>query len=198
VIVLSLIARMILRLAGWQVVGDVPDVKKAVVAAAHHTSNWDGVLLVLGSLAVQRRILWLGKHTLFRFPLAPALRLLGGIPLDRTASNGAVEQAVAEFRRRETMYLALSPEGTRRKVSRWKRGFYQIALEAGVPIVLASPDYKRRQIVIGPVIWPSGDIDADMVRIREFFQDKTPRFPERAGDMVITGTRRRETADLSQ
>lgn len=191
-VIFSAIARVILRLSGWQVVGQVPDLKKAVIAAAHHTSNWDGVLLVLGALSIRRRMLWLGKHTLFRGPLGTIMRAVGGIPLDRTHSSGAVEQAVAEFRRRDSIYLVLSPEGTRRKVSRWKRGFYQIALEAGVPIVLTAPDYPRKQIVIGPVIWPSGDIDSDMVAIREFFSDKTPRFPERAGEVVITGAPRRE------
>lgn len=177
---------------GWHLDGTIPSIKKAVIVGAYHTSNWDGVLLILAAIAYGRRIHWLGKHTLFRGPTAPIVRLLGGIPIDRTRSSGVVDQAIETFRQNDEMLLALAPEGTRRRVPRWKRGFYYIALGAGVPIVLGAPDYARKRIIIGPTIQPTGDIEADMARIRAFYETTTPRYPEKAGPVIISAGTRHE------
>ena len=190
----SKIAGAIMALFGWQVVGTLPAVDKYEIVAAHHTSNWDGLLLVLASFVLKIRVHWMVKHTLMKPPLGWLLRVLGGISINRTASHGAVEQMVDEFNRHDKMILILSPEGTRKKVSRWKRGFYHIAKGANVPMVLAAPDYKRKQIIIGPMLVPSGDLEADLVPMREFFKDKTPRHPEKAGDIVVAGDVRQPNA----
>lgn len=194
--ILSPLARFLLRLAGWRVVGELPDIKKAVIIGAYHTSNWDGVLLIMGGIALGRRIHWLGKHTLFKGLAGPFVRLLGGVPVDRTASHGAVEQVVQTYHERDEMLLALAPEGTRRRVARWKRGFYYIATGAGVPLILGAPDYPSKRIIIGPTIEPSGDIEADMVKIRAFYETTTPRFPEKAGPAVVSANGRQEAPTL--
>lgn len=191
---LSWPAHAILRLLGWRIEGRLPDVPKAVIIGAYHTSNWDGVLMILAGIALNRRIHWLGKHTLFRGPAGFFVRLLGGIPIDRTRSTGAVDQAVDTFKERDELLLAVAPEGTRRRVNRWKRGFYYIAVGAGVPIQLAAPDYPTKRMVIGPLIHPTGDIEADMVAIRAFYETTTPRFPENAGPAVIGIASRSEAA----
>jgi 1-acyl-sn-glycerol-3-phosphate acyltransferase len=190
----SKIAGAIMALFGWHVVGSVPDIDKYIIVAAHHTSNWDGLLMVLASFVLKIRIHWMGKHTLMKPPLGWLLRAMGGIPINRTASHGVVEQMIDEFNRREKMILIISPEGTRKKVSRWKRGFYHIAMGAKVPLVLAAPDYQRKQVIIGPVAVPTGNIDADIEPIRTFFSDKIPRFPEKAGDIMVAGDVRQPNA----
>lgn len=194
--VLSWLATRILALFGWRVDGHFPNISKAVIVGAYHTSNWDGVLLILTAIAKGRRVHWLGKHTLFRGPAGPFVRLLGGIPIDRSRSSGVVDQAIDAFKRRDELLLTLAPEGTRRKVARWKRGFYYIALGAGVPIILGGPDYATKRIVIGPSIEPSGDIEADMMAVREFYKTMTPRFPENAGPPVVSVAPRQEASTL--
>jgi 1-acyl-sn-glycerol-3-phosphate acyltransferase len=193
-IVWSKIAGAIMALFGWHVVGSVPNINKYEIVAAHHTSNWDGLLLVLASFVLKIRVHWMVKHTLMKPPLGWLLRALGGISINRTASHGAVEQMVDEFNRHDKMILILSPEGTRKKVSRWKRGFYHIAKGANVPMVLAAPDYKRKQVIIGPMLVPSGDLEADLVPMRAFFSDKTPRHPEKAGEIVVAADVRQPNA----
>lgn len=181
----SWIARLVLQLVGWRIEGTVPPYKKMIFVGAYHTSNLDGFLLVAAAFALRHRVLWMVKHTIMKFPLSLLLRALGALPINRASSHGVVEQVVDEFNRRETMKLVIAPEGTRRKVSRWKRGFYVIAQQAGVPIVLAAPDYKRRAVVIGPAMFVTGDVEADLAIIRNFFSDKTPRFPEQAGEITF-------------
>lgn len=183
---LAWIARLILRLFGWRPVGVVPNIPRFVAIGAPHTSNWDGLLLLLMALALRIRVSWLGKHTLFKNPLIGGLlRRLGGIPVDRTRRQNMVEQIIAEFDRRERMILILAPEGTRSKAASWKTGFYRIALGAGVPLALAFVDYPRRIAGIGPVLYPSGDLEADMDAIQAFYADKVGRHPERMSAIAL-------------
>ena len=183
---LSLAARLILKLLGWRIDGEAPPYKKVVVVAAFHTSNWDGIFLVLAFMALKIRIVWVIKHTLMRFPLGIVMRWLGALPIDRAHSQGVVDQVVAEFNRRDRMVAVLSPEGTRRKVTRWKRGFYVIAERAGVPICLAGIDYPRKVMGFGATFFPSGDIDADLDIIRAFYRGYTPKYPQNAGDITVS------------
>lgn len=172
------IARVLFRGTGWSFEGELPDVARAVIVVAPHTSNWDFLLGIAAMFALGVRVSWLGKHTVFRWPLGGLMRWLGGIPIDRSAAGGVVASVVEEFRRGGPLILGLSPEGTRRMVDRWRTGFHTIALAAGVPIVPVRLDYRRRRIRLGTAYEPSGDLERDMTHLREFFRDAEPRRPE--------------------
>lgn len=168
----------LLRLLGWRKEGGLPDVPKFVVAGAFHTSNWDFPLGVLFAFAYRADMRWMGKDALFRWPFRTLFRWMGGIPIDRSQSHGVVAESVRAFNERERMILVIAPEGTRRKTRAWKTGFYYIALEARVPILLGSLDYRRKAARLGSLFMPTGDIEADLAIIRSFYADVTPRHPE--------------------
>lgn len=163
------LARLVLAALGWRIAGGLPNVPRMVLIGAPHTSNWDFVIGIATAWALNVRVAWLGKQELFRRPFGPLFRWLDGIPVDRSVSSGLVGQTVAVLRGRERFMLALSPEGTRKAVSRWKTGFYHIAMGTDAPIVLVTFDRARRVIHLGPAVTPGGDLDADLVRIRALF-----------------------------
>ena len=163
------IARLLLSLLGWRIQGALPNVPRMVLIGAPHTSNWDFVVSMATAWALGVRVSWVGKQELFRTPLGSFFRWLGGVPVDRRASSGFVEQMVAEFRRRSPFALAVAPEGTRRAVTKWRTGFYYIAVGADVPIVLVTFDRARRLLHLGPALSPSGDLTADLARIRSLY-----------------------------
>jgi len=173
------LARRVLRLFGWRIAGAFPDWPKFVVIIAPHTSNWDFALGVVGMFAVGLRASWLGKHTVFRFPLTPVLRWLGGEPVDRTAPHGTVGVAIDHFRTRQQWVLGLSPEGTRRRVERWKSGFYRIAVGAGVPIITVTVDFGARMLVIGEPVMPGPDETAEIAQLRARFRKEMAKYPEK-------------------
>jgi len=157
------LGRLILTVIRWGFEGEVPNVSKGVIIVAPHTSNWDFIVGVGAMLALDLKLRFLGKHTLFDGPLAPMMRGLGGIPVDRTKpGQGIVEEMAERFEKEEELLLALSPEGTRRSVDRWKTGFHRIAHAADVPIMAVALDYGPRRIRFGPVVHPSDDIDRDV------------------------------------
>ncbi len=160
---------------GWRFAGGIPNVSKAVVIVAPHTSNWDFLLGIAGVFAVGVRFSFLGKHTLFRGISGVFMRWLGGIPVDRRASSGVVDQTVDLFNNRDWLLLGLSPEGTRSRVDRWRTGFYHIANGAGVPIVPVSFDYSTRVIHFGQALMPSGDMGNDLAALKVFFVGVTGR-----------------------
>lgn len=182
--VLPRLARAWLQLTGWKLAGQRPSLPKYVLIS-QHTSNWDGWYLLLFALAFDLHPSWIGKHTLFRGPLGPLARWLGGIPVERSASHDLVAQLADAFRSRDQLVLAMAPEGTRRRVEHWKSGFYHLARSANVPIVLARLDYRRREGGFGEQLQPSGDLKADMDRIRAFYADATPCRPEQAGPVRL-------------
>jgi 1-acyl-sn-glycerol-3-phosphate acyltransferase len=182
---LQWIGKFYLKLFGWKVEGDVPPDRKFVAIAAHHTSNWDFPPLMAMSLYLRIHAYWLGKRTLFRGPLGWLMRCLGGIPIDRESAHNLVDQAVQAFKEREDFVLGLTPEGTRGRTDHWKTGFYYIAQGARVRIQLVFIDYKRRVCGIGPILTPSGDLEADMRKIREFYRHVEPKFPNRRGRVVV-------------
>lgn len=172
-------ARFVMWLAGWRYVGDVPAVKKAVIISVPHTSNWDFVWgkLALMSQGIPAYILM--KKEFFFFPLGAVLRALHVIPVDRGSREGRlVEQMAEEFGRRDTMYLCITPEGSRKKRKKWKKGFLLIAKSAGVPVYLGRIDYKGKFCGVGRLFQPTGDVDADMEYIMGTYRDANPRFPE--------------------
>jgi 1-acyl-sn-glycerol-3-phosphate acyltransferase len=182
---IAALSRWLLSLRGWQAVGTLPDVPKFVIIAVPHTSNWDFPIALLVAAALKVRVKWLGKHTLFRFPFGGIMRALGGIPVDRRASHNMVEQAAAILSNSKQLGLIVPPEGTRSKAKRWKTGFYYIAQQAQVPIVCGFLDFRTKRGGLGPVIFPSGDIHADMELFRNFYRTITGKRPEATTPMEI-------------
>ncbi|MDX1405333.1 MAG: lysophospholipid acyltransferase family protein [Woeseiaceae bacterium] len=178
-------ARGILRLGGWTIAGELPSFEKAVFIAAPHTSNWDGFWLLVYKIALQVEVHFLAKHTLFWWPLGPVLSAMGAIPVDRSKSSSTVQQVVSAFAEHEHFWFALSPEGTRKWQPYWKTGFYRIAKEAGVPIVLAFIDYREKRLGIGKTLPDNRTIDEDLETIREFYAPFEGRIPERQGPIAF-------------
>ena len=174
------LGRAALALAGWRIVGALPaDEPKYVAIVAPHTSNRDFFVGLAAEFAVGLRSHWIGKHTLFRWPLGPVLRWLGGEPVDRDAAEGTVGAAIARFDAHAHYVLGLSPEGTRRRVPRWRTGFYRIARGAGVPVVPVWLDYSRREIGIGAPVRLGPDMEAETARLRALYRKEMARFPDR-------------------
>ncbi len=148
----------------------MPNVSKAVIIVAPHTSNWDFLIGVSALFALGLRARFLGKHTLFKGPLGSLMRWLGGVPVDRRAARGVVDETVGLFAASDRMILALSPEGTRRSVDRWKTGFYYVALKAQVPIVPVAFDYRRKRIRFGERFDPTGNLQQDFRDLERFFR----------------------------
>ena len=163
------LGRTMLRVMGWRVEGEFPDLPKFVVAVAPHTSNWDFVVGISAMFALDLRLAFIGKHTIFRGPFAPVLRWMGGIPVDRSSPHGIVAESVAAFAATERRILVIAPEGTRRRVARFKSGFLHIARGAGVPVTLATLDYAARCVRIGPTFAVGADIEAERARTEAFF-----------------------------
>lgn len=154
--------RVVLGMLGWRIEGEIPNLSKFVIIVAPHTSNWDFPVGAAAKLALRLHATFVGKHTLFHFPLGVVMRALGGIPIDRSRSQDFVSTSVAEFAARDRMVLVIAPEGTRRKVERWKTGFYHIARGAGVPIVPVALNWGVRAIQIGAPMETTGDADRDI------------------------------------
>lgn len=163
--------RLWLALFGWEVRGEAPRYRKFVLIAAPHTSNWDLPFMLATAYVMRVRVSWFGKHTLFSPPWGWLLRKLGGIPVDRRAPQSLVVQMAEKFKSSDSLVLAVPPEGTRGRVGLWKSGFYHIAAEGGVPIGLGYLDYGRRLCGLGMFVTPSGNLKADMDRIRSFYRD---------------------------
>jgi 1-acyl-sn-glycerol-3-phosphate acyltransferase len=176
---LAVLGKVLLRLAGWRVEGALPAwADRAVVIAAPHTTNWDLPYMLAVSWVLGVRPRWLGKRELFRTPFGWLMRWLGGIPVDRSRRGNLVEEAAALLRAADRLFLVVPPSGTRSRAPHWKSGFYHIARAARVPIVCAFLDYDRRVGGIGPVFVPSGDLGADMDRLRLFYRDVRGKYPE--------------------
>ena len=168
------------RRTGWRAVGSKPPIRKFVIMGASHTSNWDFPVFLGTVHALGRQVRFIGKKSLFRWPMGGFMRALGGVPVDRHAPQDLVSQIVDQFAAHDDFLLIVAPEGTRSPTTHWRTGFYQIALKAGVPIVCAGPDYPAKLGVIGPVIRPTGDYQADMKPAFAFFRGLHPKPPERA------------------
>jgi 1-acyl-sn-glycerol-3-phosphate acyltransferase len=183
--VLKRIARLLLRVGRWTPVGGAPDAPKAVVIAAPHTSNWDGFWALVYKVAVGLDIRFFVKKSAFWFPLGNVLRWLGAIELDRDRAVNAVQQAIDQFEHNETFYFGLAPEGTRSTKPGWKTGFYRIARGADVPVYLGFLDFRNKRVGIGPRVDLSGDPEADLATIREFYEGIEGRWPGQATPIVF-------------
>lgn len=162
--------RAILRLGGWRVEGEFPDLARFVIIVAPHSSAWDAVWGVAAMLAMGVRITFMAKAEAFRGPLGWLLSRIGGVPVDRDKAHGAVEQAAARLRGEAATWFLLAPEGTRRRVERWRSGFWHIARSARVPVMLAAFHYPEKTMILGPMMTLGPDADADMARMREWYR----------------------------
>ncbi len=174
-----------LRIFGWRYEGRLPDSPKCVMIAAPHTSNWDFPITMFLAFALNLKVYWMGKASLFKRPFGSVMRWLGGIPIDRSTSHNVVDHTIEVFNRHENLVIVVPPEGTRNKVSYWKTGFYHIAYGAGVPIVLGFIDFRRKAGGIGPVVIPTGDIERDMYAIHNFYADISGKYPEKSSMAAI-------------
>ncbi len=166
------VARFILKLFGWQLVGKIPDQKKYVIIVAPHTSNWDFFIFLLVKIAYRIDACFIGKDSLFIGPAAWFLKGIGGIPVERSSAHNVVDKIVSEFETRDKMIFALSPEGTRSYLDHWKSGFYHIARKAKVPVQTAFLDKRSKQIGWGPLFDMTDDKFADLEKIAYFYADK--------------------------
>jgi len=165
---------------GWKAVGDLPNgVDKMILVVAPHTSNWDlfyGLCTVFikdipAKFAIKKEVMF--------FPLGPILSWLGAIPIDRSATRKyrQVDMMIDMLNKHSRLVLTIAPEGTRKYAPRWKTGFYQVAIHAQVPIVLGFIDYQKKEAGIGPIYYPTGDPEADIKKIQDFYKEKTAKYP---------------------
>lgn len=181
------LASLALRLSGWRFEGELPRERKYVCIGYPHTSNWDGLLMVAFATSLRLGARWMIKDAWTRHPLGGAVVALGAIGIDRSGPHSVVAQMVEEFGRREAFVLGVPPEGTRGRTEHWRSGFYHIALGARVPVVPAYLDFARRRVGMGPAMEMTGDVRADMDRIRAFYASLDPRAynPENVGPIRL-------------
>ena len=164
------LARALMRLTGWRIDGKLPDLPKFVLIGAPHTSNWDFLLFLGVIFSLRANVHFMGKAELFRWPIGAFFRYCGGVPVDRKKSTGLVEQMVKVCNESEKFILVIAPEGTRHQVAEWKRGFYHIAKNAEIPIVMAVVDGKQKTVHLGQVFHPTEDMEADLKTIKGIFE----------------------------
>lgn len=183
----SFVALHTLKLAGWAYEGPVPEEKKCVCLAAPHTSNWDGLLLVALLRSIGLPMEWMIKDAWVKGPMKPVLTHFGAIPINRSRKNNLVDQMIERFRTSDSLILGIPPEGTRGRAEYWKSGFYHIALGANVPVVPGYLDYGRKRAGLGPGIRLTGDVRADMDKIRAYYTEMSPkaREPEKFGPIRL-------------
>ncbi|MBI3712320.1 MAG: lysophospholipid acyltransferase family protein [Burkholderiales bacterium] len=176
--VMRWISIVVLRLIGWRLDGRAADVQKGVLIGAPHTSNWDFPIALMICFALRLDVYWMGKHTLFPPILGAIMRWLGGIPVDRTQAGNLVQGTIDAFQHNDKLLVIVPPEGTRGKVTRWKTGFYYIAVGAGVPLGLGYLDFKEKIGGVGKLFYPSGNIEEDMREIRAFYAGFVGKHPQ--------------------
>jgi 1-acyl-sn-glycerol-3-phosphate acyltransferase len=175
-----LLSIIILKTLGWKITNAIPPgMKKCVIIVAPHTSNLDFVIgrFAYGAMGVKVRFLI--KKEAFKFPMGGLLRILGGIPVDRSRNNKMVEHVSGLFEKNESFYVVITPEGTRKPNAQWKKGFWYIAERTKLPIALAFIDYEHKRGGVDRIMYPSADIDADMREIKKFYTQFKGRHPER-------------------
>ena len=166
------------KLLKWKVVGNTNLLKKCVIIAAPHTHWQDLFIALMARKVMQQEINFIGKKELFNFPLGFFFKMMGGKPVERNSKSNNVKLIANVFKDNDLFRLALSPEGTRKKVNKWKTGFYYIAKEANVPIISASLNFKDKEIKISDPYYITGDIDKDIKHLKLFFKGIRGRVPE--------------------
>lgn len=173
------LAKFIVWIIGWKIVRPVPpDMKKCIIVIAPHTSNWDFVLGRIFFWAMAIKVKFLIKKEVFFFPAGVFFRALGALPVDRTRGTRLVTSVISLFEKYKTLRILITPEGTRKKVLKWKKGFYYIAHRAKVPIVLGYIDYKKKEVGVLKVFKPTGNIEDEFPMIEDYYRGISARFPE--------------------
>lgn len=190
------VSTSLLRFAGWRFEGGAPTIKKYVCLAFPHTSNWDGALLIALAQSIGLEMSWMIKSEWTRGPMGLVLRPLGAVGIDRKGSHNVVQQMIEEMKKKDAFVLTIPPEGTRKRSEYWKSGFYHIALGAGVPVVPGYLDYGRKRAGLGDPINLTGNVRADMDKIRAFYAKLAPtaRFSDQVGPIRL---RDEETSSVS-
>ena len=170
-------ARFSLFILGWETQGRMPDLKKAILIAAPHSSNWDFVYFLLIIFKLKIPVHWMGKASMFIWPFKDLLKRLGGIPVDRSKKTNLVETMGRTIQRADHMIITIAPSGTRQQGGQWKSGFYHIANLAQIPLICGFVDYEKKQGGIGPLFVPTGNMDKDIQAIQAFYKDKTGKHP---------------------
>ena len=176
---LRVLGKLVLKLGRWKVVGRIADEPRFVLTGGPHTSNWDFVFALMSVWALELDVHWIGKHTIFRWPFKAVFESFGGIPVDRKNPGTRFRDVLRGFAREDGFVLALSPEGTRSKVKRFKPGFHRIAVKADVPVIPAGMDFATRTIHYGQPITMEGDFQDVENRLRAFWADFTPCHPSK-------------------
>jgi len=167
----AFIGRLVLRVLGWRVTGQLPNKAKFVVAVAPHTSNWDFVVAISAMLAMKLSIRFMAKKALFIWPFNYVLKSWGGIAIDRTSKHGIVKQMVYQSQQCDKFVLGIAPEGTRQNTHQWKSGFLYIANQAEIPVVPLSLDFEKKELRFHPAANISSDIDAELIKFKLLFSN---------------------------
>ena len=176
----KIISFIYFKCTGWQIKGHLPaGLKKCVIIAAPHTSMMDFVIGRLGFYRIGlKKVSFLIKKELFKFPIGLLLKAFGGIPVDRGKKNNTITLISKMFVEKQDLLLLIAPEGTRKLVKNWKKGFYHIAVNVNVPIVLSFIDYKKKEAGIGSVLYPTGNYENDLKFIEDYYRNITAKYPE--------------------
>ncbi|MFA8300920.1 MAG: 1-acyl-sn-glycerol-3-phosphate acyltransferase [Hyphomicrobiales bacterium] len=165
---------------GWKIIGVMPhDVKKSVIVAAPHTSNWDFIIGRIAFYIMRINVGFLIKKESFVGPLGFILKKMGAIPVDRRKNNRMIDQIKTKFDQSESFHIIITPEGTRSLVKNWRKGYYHIATSANVPIALSYMDYKKKEGGIKEILFPSGDYEKDFEKIKEAYKGVSAKYPEK-------------------
>tara|TARA_B100001057_G_scaffold240041_1_gene240394 strand:+ start:952 stop:1557 length:606 start_codon:yes stop_codon:yes gene_type:complete len=168
-ILLRKIARFGINISGWTIKGRVPDEERIVLIAAPHTSNWDFILAMLAIFGLNIKLRWLGKHSIFKPGFKIFFKWLGGIPVYRDNPSTLIDSVVKIVKKEKSIVIAMTPEGTRKKVKRWKTGFLRIAKQTHSKILLISIDAPTKSIEIGKIFNPTGNSDDDLAFIQKYY-----------------------------
>ena len=174
-----------LRLYRWHVMGQLPDIPKFVIVGAPHTSNWDFVMFLALAFVLKGDLRYMGKKELFYPPYGWFFRWCGGVPVDRSKPHGLVEQTVQAIQESDRFQLVITPEGTRKKVGKWKQGFYHIAKQADIPVVTGFVDSRTKTCGIGPTFTLTDDMETDIKSMQSFFKDKVGINPRLTSELKI-------------
>ena len=170
--------RTVLDVFGWRVVGELPNLERVFVIGAPHTSNCDFVYAMAAILGLNLKLRWLGKHTIFKFGVTWFMNWLGGIPVNRGKPESIVENVARLVERDKGIIIGMAPEGTRKKVEKWKTGFLRISTALDCPLFLVGLDFPNKLIVLDQLFYPTGDNDADIATLKAFYGKYTGKYPD--------------------